>query len=168
MDKKAQKYIEKLQLKLHPEGGYYKEIYRAGDIILPEHLPKRYKSSRNFSTSIYFLLEGNQVSNFHKLKSDEQWHFYNGSTIVIHVIDESGNLNKILLGRNIENGETLQTVIKYNSWFAAELSDKTSFALIGCTVAPGFDFTDFELGKRDELIKTFPQFRELIYKLTKL
>jgi len=114
------------------------------------------------------LLEGNQVSNFHKLKSDEQWHFYNGSTIVIHVIDESGNLNKILLGRNIENGETLQTVIKYNSWFAAELADKTSFALIGCTVAPGFDFTDFELGKRDELIKTFPQFRELIYKLTKL
>ncbi len=168
MSAQAQKYIEKLQLKLHPEGGYYKEIYRAGDMILPKHLPKRYKSSRNFSTSIYFLLEGNQVSNFHKLKSDEQWHFYDGSTIVIHVIDESGNLNKILLGRNIENGETLQTVIKYNSWFAAELSDKTSFALIGCTVAPGFDFTDFELGKRDELIKTFPQFRELIYKLTKL
>ena len=137
-------------------------------MILPEHLPKRYKSSRNFSTSIYFLLEGNQVSNFHKLKSDEQWHFYDGSSIVIHVIDESGNPNKILLGRNIENGETLQTVIKYNSWFAAELSDKTSFALIGCTVAPDFDFNDFELGKRDELIKAFPQFRELIYKLTKL
>jgi len=84
------------------------------------------------------------------------------------VIDEGGNLNKFLLGRNIENGESLQTVIKYNSWFAAELSDKTSFALIGCTVAPGFDFNDFELGKRDELIKTFPQFRELIYKLAKL
>ncbi len=168
MSPQAQKYIEKLQLKPHPEGGYYKEIYRAGDMILPEHLPKRYKSSRNFSTSIYFLLEGNQVSNFHKLKSDEQWHFYDGSSIVVYVIDEGGNLNKILLGRNIEKGESLQTVIKYNSWFAAELSDKTSFALIGCTVAPGFDFNDFELGKRDELIKTFPQFRELIYKLAKL
>ncbi len=168
MSPQAQKYIEKLQLKPHPEGGYYKEIYRAGEMILPEHLPKRYKSSRNFSTSIYFLIEGNQVSNFHKLKSDEQWHFYDGSSIVIYVIDEGGNLNKILLGRNIEKRESLQTVIKHNSWFAAELSDKTSFALIGCTVAPGFDFNDFELGKRDALIKTFPQFRELIYKLTKL
>jgi len=168
MDKKAQKYIEKLQLKPHPEGGFYKEIYRAGDMILPEHLPKRYKSSRNFSTSIYFLLEGNQVSNFHKLKSDEQWHFYDGSGMVIYVIDEGGNLNKILLGRNIEKGESIQTVIKSNSWFAAELSDKTSFALIGCTVAPGFDFNDFELGKRDALIKAFPQFKELIYKLAKL
>ncbi|RKY95152.1 MAG: hypothetical protein DRQ13_07450 [Ignavibacteriae bacterium] len=168
MDKQAQKYIEKLQLKLHPEGGYYKEIYRAGEIILPEHLPKRYKSSRNFSTSIYFLLEGNQVSNFHRLKSDEQWHFYDGSSIVLYVIDEAGNLNKILLGRSIEKGESLQTVIKYNSWFAAELSNKTSFALISCTVTPGFDFNDFELGNRDELIKTFPHFGELFYKLAKL
>ncbi len=84
------------------------------------------------------------------------------------MIDEGGKLNKILLGRNIEKGESLQTVIKHNSWFAAELSDKTSFALIGCTVAPGFDFNDFELGKRDDLINTFPQLRELIYKLTKL
>jgi hypothetical protein len=168
MSPQAQKYIEKLQLNPHPEGGYYKEIYRAGDKILPEHLPKRYNSSRNLSTSIYFLLEGDQVSNFNKLKSDEQWHFYDGSSIVIYVIDEGENLNKILLGRNIEKGDSLQTVIKSNSWFAAELSDKTSFALIGCTVAPGFDFNDFELGKRDALIKTFPQFRELISKLTKL
>ena len=122
----AKKYIEKLQLKPHPEGGYYKEIYRAGDMVLPEHLPKRYKSERNFSTSIYFLLEGNQVSNFHRLKSDEQWHFYDGSSIVIYVIDEGGNLNKIILGRNIEKGESLQTIIKHNSWFVAELLDKTS------------------------------------------
>jgi predicted cupin superfamily sugar epimerase len=168
MSPQAQKYIEKLQLKPHPEGGYYKEIYRAGEMILPEHLPKRYKSSRNFSTSIYFLLEGNQVSKFHRLKSDEQWHFYDGSSIVVYVIDEGGKLNKILLGRNIEKGESLQTIIKHNSWFAAELSDKSSFALIGCTVAPGFDFNDFNLGKRDELVDIFPQFKELINKLTKL
>ena len=163
----AQKYIEKLQLKPHPEGGYYKEIYRAGEMILVEQLPKRYKSSRSFSTSIYFLLEGNQVSNFHRLKSDEQWHFYDGSTIVLYVIDERGNLNKILLGRNIEKGELPQSIIKHNSWFAAELLDKTSFALIGCTVAPGFEFNDFELGKRDELVEMFPQYKELIIRLTK-
>ena len=168
MSPDAQKYIEKLQLKPHPEGGYYKEIYRACEMILPEHLPKRYKSSRNYSTSIYFLLEGNQVSNFHKLKSDEQWHFYDGSSIALYVIGEDRNLSKILLGRNIENGESLQTVIKHNSWFAAELSDNTSFALIGCTVTPGFDFSDFELGKSNDLIEAFPQYRELIDKFTKL
>ena len=168
MSAQAQKYIEKLQLESHPEGGYYKEIFRAGEMILPENLPKRYKSSRNYSTSIYFLLEGNQVSNFHRLKSDEQWHFYDGSSIVVYAIDEGGNLNKILLGRNIENGESPQTIIKQNSWLAADLVDKTSFALIGCTVAPGFDFNDFELGIRDELIHTFPKLRELIYKLTRL
>jgi predicted cupin superfamily sugar epimerase len=167
MSPQAQKYIEKLQLKPHPEGGYYKEIFRAGEMILPEHLPRRYKSERNFSTSIYFLLEGYQVSNFHRLKSDEQWHFYDGSSIVLYMIDETGYLNKILLGRNIEKGESPQTIIKHNTWFAAELSDKTSFALIGCTVAPGFDFSDFELGKRNELLNTFPHLNELIYKLTK-
>ena len=96
MSPQAQKYIEKLQLKLHPEGGYYKEIYRSGEVILPEQLPKRYKSARNFSTSIYFLLEGNQASHFHRLKSDEQWHFYDGTTTILYVIGKSGNLNETL------------------------------------------------------------------------
>jgi len=85
----------KFQLKPHPEGGYYKEIYRAGELILPEHLPKRYKSSRSFSTSIYFLLEGNQVSTFHRLKSDEFWHVYDGSTLNIYTIDKDGILKII-------------------------------------------------------------------------
>ncbi len=167
MNNKARKYIEKLQLKAHPEGGYYREVFRAGEIILADHLPKRYKSSRNFSTSIYFLLEGNQVSNFHRLKSDEQWHFYDGSGIVIYVIEEGGNLSKILLGRNIEKGESLQTVIKHNSWFGAELIDKTSFALIGCTVSPGFDFSDFELGKKAKLLNEYPDYEYTIIKLTR-
>jgi len=167
LNNKARKYIEKLQLKAHPEGGYYREVFRAGEIILADHLPKRYKSSRNFSTSIYFLLEGNQVSNFHRLKSDEQWHFYDGSGIVIYVIEEGGNLSKILLGRNIEKGESIQTVIKHNSWFGAELIDKTSFALIGCTVSPGFDFSDFELGKKAKLLDEYPDYEYTIIKLTK-
>ena len=95
MSPQAQKYIEKLQLKPHPEGGYYKEIYRAGEMILPEHLPKRYKSLRNFSTSIYFLLEGNQVSNFHRLKSDEQWHFYDGSSQLVTCVPQCRTNKKI-------------------------------------------------------------------------
>ena len=108
MSPKTQRYIEKLQLKPHPEGGYYKEIYRAGEMILPEHLPKRYKSSRNFSTSIYFLLEGNQVSNFHRLKSDEQWHFYDGSSIVIYVIKEGGNFKKYYWEETLKKGNHLK------------------------------------------------------------
>lgn len=166
MNKKAKKYIEKLQLELHPEGGYYKEIYRSGEIILPDHLPERYKSSRNFSTSIYFLLDGNQVSNFHKLNSDEQWHFYDGSSIRIYVIGSNGKLDKIILGKELGKGESFQTVIKRNSWFGAELIDKNSFALIGCTVSPGFNFGDFEMGNRNDLVLQYPDFKEVIIRLT--
>jgi predicted cupin superfamily sugar epimerase len=167
MNKKAKEYIAKLQLNKHPEGGYYKEIYRAGELILPDHLPERYKSSRAFSTSIYFLLEGNQVSTFHRLKSDELWHFYDGSTLIIYSIDDNGELKKINLGKNSNKGELFQVQIKHNVWFGAELIDKSSFALVGCTVAPGFEFEDFEIGKRDKLIKQYPEHQQLIIKLTR-
>ena len=167
MNKKARKYIEDFKLLPHPEGGYYREIYRAGEVILPGHLPKRYKSSRSFSTSIYFLLEGRQVSAFHRLKSDEQWNFYDGTTVIVSVINDEGSLNKYFLGKDFENGESFQTIIKRGSWFGAELKDKTSFALIGCTVSPGFDFQDFELGKREYLLKEYPEYREDILKLTR-
>ena len=167
MNKQAKEYITKLQLNRHPEGGYYKEIYRAEEIILPDHLPDRYKSSRALSTSIYFLLEGNQVSRFHRLKSDELWHFYDGSTLIIYSIDENEELNKIKLGKNISEGELFQLQIKHNVWFGAELIDKSSFALIGCTVAPGFEFEDFEMGKRDGLVKQYPEHEQIIIKLTR-
>ena len=167
MNKKAKEYITKCQLKPHPEGGYYKELYRATELILPDHLPKRYRSSRSFSTSIYFLLEGNQVSTFHRLKSDELWHFYNGSTIIIYTIDGDGELKTQKLGNNMKEGESFQVQIKHNNWFGAELLDKTSFALIGCTVSPGFEFDDFELGNRNELINTYPKLAEIIKKLTR-
>jgi predicted cupin superfamily sugar epimerase len=166
MNKKAKEYIKKLQLKPHPEGGYFKELYRTGEFILPDRLPKRYKSSRTFSTSIYFLLEGNQVSSFHRLKSNELWHFYDGSALIIYTIDEDRGLKKIKLGKNSNEGESFQAQIKHNCWFAAELIDKYSFALVGCTVSPGFEFEDFELGKRDELMKQYPEHKDIIKKLT--
>ena len=162
---KANKYIKQLQLKKHPEGGYYKEVYRSGELILPEHLPKRYKTSRNFSTSIYFLLEGKQFSAFHLLQSDELWHFYEGSSVILYIITKKGELSIKKLGRG-KNGE-LQLVIEKQNWFAAEIEDKKSFALFGCTVSPGFEFDDFELGKRDALIKIFPKHSALIKRLTK-
>jgi predicted cupin superfamily sugar epimerase len=167
MHPEAKKYIEKLQLKPHPEGGYYKEIYRSGEIILPEGLPSRFRRGRNISTSIYFMLVGSQVSNFHKLKSDEIWHFYDGSGVIIFVIDNSGKLSEYRVGKNLEKREVLQVVIKNNHWFAAELIDKTSFCLVGCTVSPGFDFEDFELAKREELLEIFPQHNELIKRFCK-
>ena len=165
MHPKAKQYINHLQLKKHREGGYFKEIYRSSEMILPEHLPKRYKSSRNFSTSIYFLLEGKQFSSFHILKSDELWHFYDGSSVILYVINQKGELNIKKLGKKKDC--ELQLTIEKQNWFAAEVEDKKSFALIGCTVSPGFEFEDFKMGRRDELIKNFPQHTSLIKRLTK-
>jgi len=165
MHPKAKHYIKQLQLKKHPEGGYYKEVYRSGELILPEHLPERYKSTRNFSTSIYFLLEGKQFSAFHLLQSDELWHFYDGSAVLLYVINKEGELITKKLGKKKDC--ELQLIVEKQNWFAAELEDKKSFALFGCAVSPGFDFADFELGKRDILLQKFPQHSALIKRLSK-
>jgi len=164
MNKKAQYYIKKLKLKKHKEGGYYKEVYRSGELILGENLPKRFRSSRNFSTSIYFLLEGKQFSSFHFLKSDELWHFYDGCDVILYIINAEGKLSKRIIGRG---GDCrFQTTIEKNSWFAAEIENKKSFALVGCTVSPGFEFDDLVIGKRTKLIKQFPRHKRLIEKFT--
>ncbi len=167
MLEKAKYYIEKLQLLPHPEGGYYREIYRAGEMILAEHLPGNFMGNRNISTAIYFLLHRNDFSAFHKLKSDEFWHFYDGSAIKISLFDEDGKFSEIFLGKNITEGEKFQIVIKKNCWFAAELVDKNSFALVGCTVSSGFDFQDFEIADCKELIKKFPFYEDKIKRLSK-
>ena len=164
MNEKTRYYIQKLELKKHPEGGYYREIYRSAEMFSID--PPKKSLKRNVSTSIYFLLDGSQVSKFHRLSSDELWHFYDGSSIKIYVIDEKGKLEEITLGRKTEDGEVFQTVIKKNNWFAAELINKKSFALIGCTVSPGFDFSDFELADKEYLSENFPKHKSLIQKLT--
>jgi predicted cupin superfamily sugar epimerase len=163
----AKKYIDKLRLEPHPEGGYYREIYRSDELILPPGLPERFKKGRAISTSIYFLLEGEQISNFHRLKSDEIWHFYDGCGVIIFTINTEGKLSEFRLGNNLDQKESLQVVIKHGNWFAAELPDKNSYCLAGCTVSPGFDFEDFEMGDRDTLLKDFPNYTELIRKFTK-
>jgi len=168
MNNKDSKYwIEKLQLQRHPEGGYFKEIYRSDEIIKKESLPERYSDERNFSTSIYFLLEKNDVSLFHRLKSDEIWHFYSGTSLTLYIIDKNGFLKKIVVGDNPDNGEVLQTVIKNGNWFAAKVNNPDSYSLIGCTVSPGFSFNDFELAKREDLIKLFPDHSDIIKMFTK-
>lgn len=164
MNKKSKYYIEKLQLEKHPEGGYYREIYRSAEMFTTDYPSRRKK--RNYSTSIYFLLDGKQVSKFHKLRSDELWHFYDGSTVLIHIIDKAGRYLKVKIGKNIAEGEVYQTVIQNNNWFAAEVVDKKSYALVGCTVSPGFDFSDFEFAERNVLTKKFPELEEIIFRLT--
>lgn len=166
MHLKAKKYIEKLNLSPHPEGGYFKEAYRSPEIIKNENLPGRYTGDRNFSTSIYFLLEGENISHFHKLKSDETWHFYDGSPAKIYILSGEGILTEKIIGLNIENGEVPQVLIEKDNWFAAEVIDKDSFILAGCTVSPGFDFSDFKMAEREALLKSFPGQSELIKRLT--
>lgn len=166
MNKKAELYIHKLGLLPHPEGGFFRESYRSAGKINFSSVSSEYRGVRNFCTLIYFLIEGENFSAFHKIKSDEIWHFYDGCAVKIFQINEQKELKKIFLGKDLSKGETLHAVIERNTWFAAELADKNSFALIGCTVSPGFEFEDFELGKRDQLIKQFPEFRQEILNLT--
>lgn len=166
MIRDAQYWIDHLHLSKHPEGGYFKEVYRANEFVNKKSLPDRYTSFRSFSTSIYFLLQNHEFSAFHRLKSDEIWHFYEGSALTIIAISPGGNLTKTYLGNNPDKGERFQLLIRKGFWFTASLNVTESYSLVGCTVSPGFDFEDFELGKRIELEKRFPQHKELIRKYT--
>lgn len=168
MPQTAQYFIEKLDLSAHPEGGYYKETYRADGSIPQVTLPGGYTGDRSYATSIYFLLDSTTFSAFHRIRSDELWHFHAGTGLKLYIIDVQGKLTTIKVGSNLENHEQLQAVIPANSWFAAEVVAKDGFTLVGCTVAPGFDFDDFELADRDELSAMFSQHQELIEKMTRL
>jgi len=165
--KRAELLIQKLNLVAHPEGGYFKETYRSTGIIDTEQLPKNYDGQRNFSTSIYFLLKSNDFSAFHKINQDETWHFYEGSTVTIHQISTLGIYSKITLGSDILNKQLPQYTVPGNYWFAATVDLKDSYCLVGCTVAPGFDFNDFKLANKEELQKQFPNHKDIIKALTR-
>jgi predicted cupin superfamily sugar epimerase len=164
----AEYFIKKLNLQKHPEGGYFCEVYRSDEETKSEHLPGRYGGARNHSTSIYFLLTADEFSAFHRIKSDETWHFYEGAAVTLHMINEKGNYSSVKVGSNSENDEVFQFTIPNGVWFAAEVAEPDSYALVGCTVAPGFHYDDFELGKRDEMLKQFHNSKDLITRLTRL
>jgi predicted cupin superfamily sugar epimerase len=157
--------VDKFSLLPHPEGGFYKEMYRSAESIAKSALPSRFKGDRNFSTAIYFLLEQGNFSAFHRIQSDECWHFYTGQSLHVHVIHPNGDYELIRLGNDISCGETFQAVVPAGCWFASETAPGGAFSFVGCTVAPGFDFADFELAKREELRKLFPERKELIERL---
>ncbi|HUO17012.1 MAG TPA: cupin domain-containing protein [Verrucomicrobiae bacterium] len=159
-------WIEKLCLEPHPEGGYFRQTYKSDFTIAHSALPG-FRGARAASTAIYFLLAGENFSAFHRLRSDEMWHFYAGSSLEVHVIDEAGDYFSILLGSDPEQKQVFQALVKAGCWFASEVQDHKSWALVGCTVAPGFEFEDFELARREELAQQFPHYRELVVKLTR-
>jgi len=162
----ASYYIEKLGLQKHPEGGFYSENYRSEEKIESVALPKRYPSERSFGTSIYFLLTTESVSNFHRLNSDEIWHFHAGGTACIHMISPEGELVSKIIGQDLEQQEQFQVVIPKHHWFAAEII-QGDFILVGCTVSPGFEFEDFELADRSTLASVYPDHTTLIGRFTK-
>ncbi|HET9308893.1 MAG TPA: cupin domain-containing protein [Candidatus Sulfotelmatobacter sp.] len=163
----ARYWIEKLRLEPHPEGGYFRQTYRSELMIARQALPQEFDGARAASTAIYFLLEGENFSAFHRLRSDEMWHFYAGSPLLIHVIEPGGKHDRSFLGTNPEAEQVPQAVVRAGCWFGSHVADWKSWALVGCTVAPGFDFLDFELAKRADLLASYPQHGEIIRKLTR-
>jgi predicted cupin superfamily sugar epimerase len=167
LSKDAQYWINHLALSPHPEGGYYRATYKSGLTIARSALPSSYQGDRSASTAIYFLLDEGNFSAFHRIASDEVWHFYAGSSLVVYVIDPEGNYSELHLGAGSDEGEGFQAVVKAGCWFASRVKDGVGFALVGCTVAPGFDFADFDLATRSELMAAYPQHRKLIAELTR-
>lgn len=161
----AQHWIETLDLVPHPEGGFFRETYRAPENLSAAILPARYAGERSFSSAIYFLIPGGGFSAFHRLASDEVWHFYDGSAVRLHLLCDAHGYRCILLGVLSEEGQRPQCVVPSGTWIAAEPVDASSYVLVGCTVAPGFEFADFELAGAEALAARHPAHSEVIHRL---
>jgi predicted cupin superfamily sugar epimerase len=164
---RKEKLIQQLELIPHPEGGYYKETYRSEGSISKSTLPADYSGDRSYSTGIYFMLIADTFSAFHKINQDEMWHFYDGSSIELHMITSDGIHSCVHIGRDIENGEYLQYVVPGGVWFASRVKGNAEYSLLGCTVSPGFDFADFILPNTTEMTALFPRHAEIIGELTR-
>jgi predicted cupin superfamily sugar epimerase len=154
----ASYWIKHLNLQPHPEGGFYREIFRSGQEI---HRPSS-SEIKQACTSIYYLLEGTDYSGFHRLASDEIWYFHKGKPLHIHVINEQGTHAAFELSDTASG--CLSVAIAAGLWFAAEIPSGCGFALASCVVAPGFEFSEFEMAKKEELIALYPQYQSLLAK----
>ncbi len=158
-------WVSKLGLTPHPEGGYYKSTFVSDEQITDIELSVNFEGERKLYTSIYFLLPSEEVSHFHRLKSDELWYYHGGSPLTIHVIHENGEYEELKLGLDLEKGEVPQILVKKNSIFGSSVMEKDTCSLVGCMVSPGFEFRDFELFTQKELLEKYPQHQEIIMKL---
>jgi len=160
-------WVNKLELAKHVEGGYYKEVYKNSEAITDKELKSSFSGKRHLATSIYFLLTSEDASNFHRLKSDEIWYYHAGAPLTVYVIDEKGDLKELKVGLDIENGEQPQVIVPAGSIFGSMVNKENSFSLVGCMVSYGFDFHDFELFSREELLAKYPEHKDIILKLTR-
>ncbi len=165
--KAIEELVEHLEMLPHPEGGFYKEVYRSKQTISKNALENNFSGDRSYCTSIYFLLTSDNFSGFHRIKQDEIWNFYKGSPLLVHVIDKDGIYTCHEVGMDIENKSFPQLVVPGGSWFASSVKNKDDYSFVGCTVAPGFDFEDFELANRADLTAEYPQHKEIITQLTR-
>ncbi|MCH1626524.1 cupin domain-containing protein [Fredinandcohnia quinoae] len=159
--KNAQYWISNLGLSPHPEGGFYKSTYESTTFISDS----QETNNRKLYTSIYFLLRSNDISHFHRLKSDELWYYHGGSALTVHVIDVNGDYKEIKLGLDLEKGEKPQVLVPRNTIFGSSVMEKDTYSLVGCMVSPGFEFEDFELFRQEELLKEYPQHEQIIRKM---
>jgi predicted cupin superfamily sugar epimerase len=163
----ADDWVRALHLLPHPEGGHFAETYRSADQLPAGALGGRYAGPRACATAIYYLLRGAEFSALHRLRSDEMWHFHAGCGARITTIAPDGRLGEVRFGPDPAEGQALQVLIPAGTWFGVAVDDPASYVLAGCTVSPGFEYEDFELGNRAELTAAYPQHREVIERLTR-
>ncbi len=162
----TEQLVRRFGLARHPEGGWYRETYRSSETVAGDALPARFGGSRSFCTAIYFLLERGDISALHRIRSDEIWHFYAGAPLAVHVLTPRGEHRELKLGPDFGAGQSFQAVVAAGCWFGAEVAGPGEYSLVGCTVAPGFDFADFQLGSRSDLLQAYPQHEEIINRLS--
>ncbi|MEH7180228.1 cupin domain-containing protein [Neobacillus vireti] len=160
-----QYFVSKLGLEPHPEGGYYKSTFASEERTSDQELTVNFEGKRRLYTSIYFLLTSNDVSHFHRLKSDELWYYHAGSPLTVHIIDENGEYKEFKLGLDLDQGEVPQALVPKNSIFGSSVMGDDTFSLVGCMVSPGFEFQDFELFTQADLLAKYPQYKDVIIKL---
>ena len=160
--------VTALDLKPHPEGGFYKESYRAEGMIPASALKRtRHKDARQFSTAIYYLLPAGTRSKLHRLASDELFHFYLGGPMTLLLLGPKGQVEFVRLGPDLAAGMKVQQVVRAGWWFGGFCEDGSPYSLVGCTVAPGFDFADFELGDEQALLARYPAAADAIGRLSR-
>ena len=160
----AEYWIQHLQLKPHPEGGFYHEGYKSSIEISLKSLPIGYKSPHRLATSIYYLLRSEDISRLHRLRSDELWFFHTGSPIKVIYLDTEGKKHSFILGDNYEKAELFSVLIPAGCIFCAEVTNPYSYGLVSCVVTPGFKFEDFEMFEKEDLIQAYPKHADFIEK----
>ncbi len=157
-----------LHLEAHPcEGGWFIQTWRSEEIIPKTALPDRYPGERAAGTAIYYLLEPHTFSELHRLASDEIFHFYLGDPVEMLQLRPDGSVRTVVLGQDLSAGQQVQLHVPKDVWQGSRLIPGGKFALLGCTVSPGFDYADYESGKREALIRQYPAAEEMIRGLTR-